>query len=274
MYDYTARPIYMILTKGDCMFAIERIRIIKNHLIKDRHVSVAKLSSLLGVTEVTIRRDLEKLEDEGFLKRAHGGAIINDFQDETIAEEPADDKDIQRQEIADTVMHLVSDGEFVMLTDGPTNRHIAKALTRKNNLTVLTNDLKIALEFSGSSTNKLILLGGDLDGHAVYGQLSTNNMRDFSINHLIVEADGICERTGVTVSSISKASLIQQACKTADNIMLICLAELFGEKSFYRVGNIDMASKIVTNSTLDDAYKNHLFDLNIPLYTSMNIYEE
>jgi len=58
------------------MFAIERIKIIKDYLNKDKHVSVAKLSSLLNVTEVTIRRDLEKLEGEGFLKRAHGGAVL------------------------------------------------------------------------------------------------------------------------------------------------------------------------------------------------------
>ncbi len=257
------------------MFAIERIKIIKNHLIKDRHVSVAKLSGLLGVTEVTIRRDLEKLESEGFLKRAHGGAIINDFQEDLAGvEESSDEKDIYRQEIADTVMHLVSDNDFIMLTDGKTNRHIAKMLTRKNNLTVLTNDIKIAMEFSGCPTNKLILLGGDLDGDAVFGQLTTNNMMDFSINHLIVEVDGICKKTGVTVSSISKASLIQQACRTADNVFLVCLANLFGEKSFYRVGDISIASKVVTNSTLPDDYKDYLFDLDIPLYTSMNIYEE
>lgn len=255
------------------MFAIERIRIIKNHLIKDRHVSVAKLSNLLGVTEVTIRRDLEKLESEGFLKRAHGGAIINDFEDTLPIEEFTDDQNVHRQEIADTVMHLVSDNDFIMLTDGPTNQQIARLLTQKNNLTILTNDIKIAFEFADCPSNKLILLGGDLNGHAVFGQLAINNMRDFSINHLIVEADGICKDTGITVSSISKASLIQQACRTADSVLLVCLATLFGEKSFCRVGDIDIASKVVTNSALADPYKDYLFDKNIPLYTSMNIYE-
>jgi len=254
------------------MFAIERIRIIKDYLIKDRHVSVAKLSSLLNVTEVTIRRDLEKLEKEGFLKRAHGGAVLNETN-EAVSEEIEDPYTQERDEIADTVFHLVSDNDIIMLTDGLTNRQIAKKLKQKNNLTVLTNDLKIALEFSDAPGNNMILLGGNLDEHAVYGQLAINNMRNFSLNHLIMEVDGISRDTGVTVSSISKASLIQESCRAAQTVTVICLADYFGEKSFYRIGDPTIANKIITNSTLADGYKNYIFDLNIPLYTSVEIYE-
>ena len=257
------------------MFAIERIKIIKDYLTKDKHVSVAKLSSLLNVTEVTIRRDLEKLESEGFLKRAHGGAVLNADLDEPYAfENLEDDHTLQMMEISDTIFHLVSDNDIIMLTDGPTNLAAARKLTHKKNLTVLTNDLRIALEFSSSPSNKLILLGGDLDECAVYGQLAINNMQNFSLSHLIVEVEGISKKTGITVSSISKASLIQQACKMAQTVSVVCLADHFGAKSFYRVGDLDIADKIITNSTLNDAYKDYLFDLNIQLYTSVNIYEE
>lgn len=257
------------------MFAIERIKIIKDYLNKDKHVSVAQLSSLLNVTEVTIRRDLEKLESEGFLKRAHGGAVLNADTEETyVFEDSEDDHAMQMMEISDTIFHLVSDNDIIMLTDGPTNLMAARRLTHKKNLTVLTNDLKIALEFSSSPNNKLILLGGDLDESAVYGQLAINNMQNFSLNHLIVEVEGVSKKTGITVSSISKASLIQEACKMAETVSVVCLADHFGSKSFYRVGGLDIADKIITNSTLDDSYKDFLFDLNIQLYTSVDIYEE
>ncbi len=257
------------------MFAIERIKIIKDYLNKDKHVSVAQLSSLLNVTEVTIRRDLEKLESEGFLKRAHGGAVLNADTEETyVFEDSEDDHAMQMMEISDTIFHLVSDNDIIMLTDGPTNLMAARKLTHRKNLTVLTNDLKIALEFSSSPNNKLILLGGDLDESAVYGQLAINNMQNFSLNHLIVEVEGVSKKTGITVSSISKASLIQEACKMAETVSVVCLADHFGSKSFYRVGGLDIADKIITNSTLDDSYKDFLFDLNIQLYTSVDIYEE
>ena len=95
----------------------------KNYLIKDQKVSVAKLSELLDVTEVTIRRDLEKLEKEGFLKRTHGGAVLMDYVDDTIWEENEELKDVLLyQEIADTAYHLVNDGAAIMLTNGPVKR--------------------------------------------------------------------------------------------------------------------------------------------------------
>lgn len=257
------------------MFAIERIKIIKDYLLKDKHVSVARLSSLLNVTEVTIRRDLEKLEHEGFLRRAHGGAVlIEDLEETLVLENTEDNHALQIMEIADTIFHLVSDNDIIMLTDGPANLMAAKKLTHKKNLTVLTNDLRIALEFSSSPSNKLILLGGDLDESAVYGQLAINNMQNFSLGHLIVEVEGVSKQTGITVSSISKASLIQEACKMAETVSVVCLADYFGAKSFYRVGALELATKVITNSTLSDTYKNYLFDLNIQLYTSLDIYEE
>lgn len=256
------------------MFAIERTNIIKNSLIKDGRVSVAQLSELLNVAEGTIRRDLEKLEQEGFLRRTHGGAVLCD----TVPAEPMFDTAEQdtflsaRQEIADMVSHLINDGDSIMLTDGLTNRQIAKLLSKKNDLTVLTNDLAIAAEFSGG-TNHVILLGGDLFGSAVYGQLTIDNMRVFAIQHLIVEADGVSPETGITVSSINKASLIQQARKCADQMILICLSQLFGVKSFCRAGALDTANRIVTDSGLEDRYKDQIFELDIPLYTSVDIYE-
>ena len=201
--------------------------------------------------------------------------MLNADPEETyVFEDSEDDYTPQMMEISDTIFHLVSDNDIIMLTDGPTNLMAAKKLTHKKNLTVLTNDLRIALEFSSSPSNKLILLGGDLNESAVYGQLAINNMQNFSLNHLIVEVEGVSKKTGITVSSISKASLIQEACKMAENVSVVCLADHFGSKSFYRVGGLDIADKIITNSTLDDSYKDYLFDLNIQLYTSVNIYEE
>jgi len=256
------------------MFAAERIKIIKNYLLKEQKVSVAKLSELLNVTEVTIRRDLEKLEKEGFLERTHGGAILKEFKEEESVEEFVDIYKTQRQEIAETAYHLVSDNDMIMITEGLTNACIARKLAQKNNLTVLTNDMRVAMEFAGSPMNNLILLGGDLKEYAVYGQMTENNLQYFSVKHLFVEVDAINKQSGIMVSSISKASFIQKAIRAAEIVSVVCLANNFGEKSLYRVGSVDLADKIITNSELDDAYKDYLFGLNIQVYTSVDIYEE
>ncbi len=257
------------------MFAIERIRIIKNYLIKDQKVSVAKLSELLNVTEVTVRRDLEKLEKEGFLKRTHGGAVLMDYVDEAVWEENDEIKDILiYQEIADTAYHLVNDGDAIMLTNGPVNAFIAKALTGRNNLTIVTNDLSIASAFVHSTTNNLILLGGDLEESAVYGQMTIDNMRNFSFDHIFVEIDGLSDTVGITVSSTKKATLIQHAIKLAESITVVCLSKYFGAKSLYRVGNLGIANRVLTDSNLEDRHKQYIFNHNIPLFTSIDVYED
>jgi DeoR/GlpR family transcriptional regulator of sugar metabolism len=256
------------------MFAIERIRIIKNYLLKDHKVSVAKLSELLNVTEVTIRRDLEKLEAEGFLKRTHGGAVLFDPDAEPIRDESDSFEDVQLcKEIADTAFHLVSDGDAIMLPTGNINAYIAKALSTRSNLTVVTNDLQIAAAFAHSPANSLILLGGGLDENAVYGQMTIDNLRNFSFDHIFIEIDGFSETVGITVSSTKKATLIQQSIKLADSVTLVCLSRYFGSKSVYRVGNLNIAHRVLTDSRLKDQYKKYIYNQNIPLFTSIDVYE-
>ncbi len=255
------------------MYAKERKRIIKKFLAENGKVSVGSLSELLEVSEVTIRRDLEMLEDEGFLQRTHGGAIINETEPPLFSAAEDTKTLAQQHEIADTAYHFIADGDIVMLMHGPTNLAIAKRLAKHQNLTVLTNDLLIALEFAASPTNKLIMLGGDLENHAVYGQLAINNLSHFSLNHIFVEVDGITLKSGLTVNSISKASLIQQACSNANIVTVVCLPDNFGTDAFFRVGPVTMPSRILTSPSLDDRFKRDLFDKNIRLYTSVDLYE-
>ncbi len=256
------------------MFAIERVKIIKNHLLKEQKVSVSKLSELLDVTEVTIRRDLEKLESEGFLKRTHGGAVLMDYVEESALGENEESKDILLyQEIADTALHLVNDGEAIMLTNGTVNTYIAKALSEHSNLTIVTNDLMIASAFSHSPGNTLILLGGDLEENALFGQMTIDNLRNFSFDHIFIEIDGFSETVGITVSSTKKATLIQQAIKQADSVTMVCLSRFFGVKSLYRVGNLGLSHRVLTDSNLEDKYKNYIYNQNIPLFTSIDVYE-
>lgn len=257
------------------MFAIERLKIIKNYLIKENQVEVAALSKILNVSEVTIRRDLEKLEKEGFLSRIHGGAVLN----KEIVTTPItaiEDQNIEEcMEIANIAIHMIKDNDVIMLTNGPINLQIAKQLSCKSNVTVLTNDILIALELSSFLSIKVVLLGGDVDysNKAVFGTLTSLNIEKFFVNKIFVEVDGVSTETQITVSSIEKASLIQQATIKANEKIIVCLAEAFGRTSFYKVDDLNIADKIVSSSSMDDNYKSYIFNQDIPLFTSMNTFE-
>ncbi|MDF1569189.1 MAG: DeoR family transcriptional regulator, partial [Spirochaetaceae bacterium] len=99
------------------MYAIERVRIIKKYMEDHGQAQVHGLSRLLGVSEVTVRRDLERLENDGWLTRTHGGAVVNNQETVDplleVLEEPEDDE--VRDEIAGVALRMVEDGDVIML---------------------------------------------------------------------------------------------------------------------------------------------------------------
>lgn len=257
------------------MFAIERIRIIKNYLVEKKQVEVNQLSQMLGVSEVTIRRDLEKLEGEEFLTRTHGGAVLG-----SIKELSSDNVEASLLkdyiEIAKIAIRMINDDDVIMLTNGSINLEIAKQLTSKNKVTVLTNDLNIASHIMEAQSAKVVLLGGDIDFHtkAVFGTLTINNLKNFFVNRIFIEVDGISSKLELTVPNIDMATFIQESAKNADERIILCTSSAFEKNSFYRAGLVsDLCDKLITNHTISDQQKNNIFKANIQLFTSIDLFE-
>ncbi len=168
------------------MFASERSKIIKGILMKKNHISVTNLSEMLNVSEVTIRRDLEKLEKEKFLTRTHGGAYLNE---DILSSDEVDDNEVdeddpyfeERLEISRIAAQMVDDDDSLILTSGKTNMCIARKLINKKNLTVLTNDINIASELSVNSSIKITMPGGELNSGSMTlsGKLTEENIKKF-----------------------------------------------------------------------------------------------
>lgn len=256
------------------MFALERIKIIKRFLVENSQVEVSKLSETLGVSEVTIRRDLEKLEKEGFLTRTHGGAIRN-LEAAVLCREEEPEENEKCREISEIASNMVHDNDVIMFTNGPINRAIASRLGDRQNLTVLTNDVELALELSEFSNMKVSLLGGDLDSSskAVYGKLAESNLSKFFVNKVFIEVDGVNRSMGYSVSSTEKASLIQQAISNSNSAIFVFTTDVVDKTAFFHVGEISIADRIVTNNNISDEYKHFIFENEVQLFTSINMYE-
>ena len=262
------------------MFAIERIKIIKNYLIENKQLEVNILSKMLNVSEVTIRRDLEKLEREGFITRTHGGAILNSedtISNEDISENTNYEEATDYNDIADIAIEMINDDDVIMLSNGIINLSIAKKLTNKNNLTVVTNDILIATELTNHQIVKVILLGGVIDHStkSVFGTITIDNLNLFYVNKLFIEVNGISSNLDVTVSSINMASLIQASIKNSNERIVLCSSEAFKKNSFYKIGKLsEITDKIITSSNIDDNSKTEIFNNNIQLFTSINAFED
>jgi DeoR family transcriptional regulator, fructose operon transcriptional repressor len=261
------------------MFAVERINIIKSYLRERGKLDVHSMSEMLGVSEVTVRRDLEKLEAEGFLTRMHGGAMLNNRESGPEAQGRLSDEERtieeSRDEIARIALLLIEDGDVIMLADGPIARLIARALAGRSNVTVLTNDIEASIEVSSQAGNRAVLLGGspDPECRAVFGSLAQANIQKFFVSKLFIEADGISEQLQLTVSSQEKAALIKEAIACAETKIILCETSRFGHNAFYRLGALSLATKVITNTNAPEAFKSRAFEMDIPLFTSVNAFE-
>jgi DeoR/GlpR family transcriptional regulator of sugar metabolism len=259
------------------MFAPERIRIIKGLLSDKKSINVSELSTILNVSEVTIRRDLEKLEGEGFLTRTHGGAILNENAS-TEEEEVYIDEDPyhqQRLEISEIAGHMIEDNDVVILGPGATNLYIARKILTKKNVTVLTNDLNIASELSSSPGIKVIIPGGDLDvaSMTLIGKLTEENLRNFFVSKAFIEVEGVSMQRGYTVQSIDRASVLREMLNICREKIIVCPFKSFDNIAFSQVGSLAIANKVITNPTIPDLYKKYFFENNIQLFTAFNSYE-
>lgn len=260
------------------MFAPERLRLIKGILLDKKHINVSDLSTILNVSEVTVRRDLEKLEKEGFLTRTHGGAILNDYdpsEDDVRTPPDSDPYYERRAEISGIAAHMIEDNEVILLGQGPTNLHIAKKILGKRNLTVLTNDLHIASELAANTGIKVILPGGDLDPAAMVltGKLTEENIRSFYVSKAFIEVEGVSMQRGYTVQSMDRASLVREMLGITKERIIVCPDICFDNIAFSRIGPLTAANKVITNPSVPDGYKNYYFENSIQLFTAFNSYE-
>ncbi|MFA6507658.1 MAG: DeoR/GlpR family DNA-binding transcription regulator [Treponemataceae bacterium] len=265
------------------MFALERVRVIRNYLAEHRQAEVHALSSLLAVSEVTVRRDLEKLEEDGFLVRTHGGAILAEagaglvpFRGEK-GDNPLSDVSVQAlaDEVGRNAARLVSDGDTVMITCGPLTRALARSLSERRGVTVLTNDLEVARVVSLQDANRAVLLGGEVDptDQAVYGALSLDDLQRFHVDRLFAELDGFGEDFELSSGTQEKAALIREGRARTREFVILCTADRFFRNAFFRFGVASGGDTVVTDRTIDDIVKRRLFEANLRLFISQDIFE-
>ncbi len=257
------------------MFALERIRLIRKYLEEHHQAEVHALSGLLAVSEVTIRRDLEKLEHDGFLVRTHGGAILSEDQDYSEEQGESDASTVLVDEVGRLAARLIADGDTVMLSGGRLPRSLARSLAVRSGLTVLTNDILVAREIATQAENRVVLLGGDLDPDelSVYGALALDDLQHFHVDRLFAELDGFGDGLELSASTQQKAALIREARLRARQFVILCLAESFSRNAFFRFGSVSPADTVVTDRTLSDEAKMRLFRANVRLFTSVDVFE-
>ncbi len=252
------------------MFAIERQKVIKNMILEQGQVEVNTLSQILNVSEVTIRKDLDKLQKDLVLIRTHGGAILQEDKKENL--EIFSETD---DELGVIGSMLIEDGDTIMLLNGEISRNIAKKLEDKKNLTIITNDLILAQSIIIQNNSKVILIGGEMDfvDFALYGPIAINNVQEFFVNKSFIEIDGLSEELEITCKNPNKAMLIKACLNNCNEKIFMFKSKNYKNKSLYKIGNMEIATKVLSTVDISDELKDKLFSMDIKIYTPVNILE-
>lgn len=257
------------------MLPIKRLEEIKRILTENKQADVPSLAQELNVTEATIRRDLEKLENEQFLTRTHGGAVLNEQEPAEISlfQLPDNDKDVYSN-IGKIAAQFIQHNQVIFLGPGLCSRFIVRNLQSKMNVTILTTDLMVAHDCAVHSPNvSVILPGGNVNPSTLNlsGTMTSNTLDSFYFDASFFDIDGITMKRGYSVSSVNTAYLIQHVFEISKKNFALCPYDRFNSEAPAIVGDINMFPSVITNERADASYKEYYFKHKIQVFATFNI---
>ena len=233
------------------MLAIERRNQILATLEIERRVLVSELAKKYAITEETIRRDLEKLENEGLLKKTYGGAVV---VDNLSAELPykmrAETNKTQKLAIAEKIYKLISPKENIMLDASSTCVHIARRLKNKDSLTIITNSVEILVECSNADNISTVSTGGVLRGSSLSlaGSGATFVLNQLTADKAIISCKGLDFERGVMESSLEEADIKRTMAANAKELILAVDSSKFNRLSFAKTLDLLQVNTVVSDN--------------------------
>ena len=255
------------------MFPAQRIEMIKNILRQQKSADISTLTSMLGVSNVTIRKYLDQLEEEGFLTKVHGGAILAETN-ETSDSSETDIFDQTNRQIADLAAQLIEDNETVFLGPGNACCHLASCLLEKKNITIVTNSIPAA-EILGPYIDNIFFLGGKIvhnsDAFFTIGPTLIQELENIFVSKAFFTPSGIDSFAGITIDNPLLLPLYQTLDKISKQTVILADASHFDKIALNRLSEITHYSTYVTGSDVSEDYKTFFFNHNIKLLTAYDI---
>ena len=248
------------------MLAIERKNEILDKLRTEQRVLVSDLAEYYHVTEETIRRDLDKLEKEGYATKTYGGAILGNSTKTDLSYTIRNKTNVEaKNQIAAIASRLIEDGDHLMLDDSSTSLYLAKKLKEKKNLTVITNSVELVVELNGVEGWTIILTGGRLkpESLALVGDQTQQSLRRYHVDKAVMSCKGLDLEAGVTDSSEFHSQTKQSMLHCAKKRILILDSSKFDKVSFIDIAPLDTFDTVVTNTAPSRAWLDCFAEHNV-----------
>lgn len=232
------------------MLGIERRQKIIDKLQHERKVYVADLSNALQVTQETVRRDLEKLENDGLLRRSYGGAVLANptNEDLSFANRTAVNYDL-KQNIAQKAAALVANGSTVMADSSSTVLSLVDALQGKKEITIVTNSIKLMSDYASAGFS-MVASGGDLRPNSLclVGTEACRALTRYNVDLAIVSCKGLDRNHGITESNEPESTIKQYMARQAKTRMLLADHTKFDQVVFAKSLDWSEVDYLITDS--------------------------
>ena len=241
-------------------------------LRQNSNVSVSELSAQFGVSEVTIRKDLNLLKERNLLVRTRGGAIMHEVGNQD------DDTNIrfkrlahyrEKQAIGRAAADLIEEGDTIIIDSGTTAFQVAANLHKFQNLTVLTNALNVAQEVLSYKRFNVILLGGNIrnSSESVVGALAESNLKMFYCDKLFLGVDSFSTENGLSTPSIEEANINQIMISRSRKVIAVFDSSKVNKRSLAFITTLDNIDAVVTDEGMDKSMRSQLKAMNIDVVT-------
>jgi DeoR family L-fucose operon activator len=239
-------------------------------LVNERgSIRVTELSDLCLVTEETIRRDLDRLEQAGRLRRSHGGAVsVKDQQPEI----PYFEREIthaeEKRRIAEAAVKLIQPKDRILLDASSTAWYMAASMPDIP-LTVLTNSIKVAMELSSKEKIEVISTGGILASRSLsyVGPLAERSLDAYHVDKAFFSCKGVHLERGISESNELQARIKHKMVGMADQVILLADSSKFGVQAFTHVADLSAVDTIITDGQLSGELRTQLLERQIAVTT-------
>jgi DeoR family transcriptional regulator, deoxyribose operon repressor len=266
--------IVRILRENGVFMSYERKKRIGSiiHLIQQKkEISVKEIAEVMHVSEMTIRRDLDALEQQGVVNRTHGGAVLlvptTSVSFPYILREQFTKNTREKTLIGIKAASMVQPHETIFLDSGTTTPFIAKNMNPDLPVTVLCYTFTNALEFYQRNNANLILLGGLLhrDSNIFYSVDNYELIRKTRADKAFISTGGFDPQMGLTTFFDYEAVIKREMIRSAKHIILVADSTKFGNISVTHFAELDEIDTIITDDSLSEEYRKIIVNRGIKL---------
>ena len=246
----------------------ERHELILETLIKNESVQVSALSTLLGVSSVTIRKDLTDLEKDNKLYRSHGKAIlINPYINNRSVNEKEKLATEEKNNIGKAAAAMITKDDSIIIASGTTVHALARCIRPIHKLTVISASLPVSEILANNEAIEIIQLGGTLrhSSNSVVGKYAEGILSNFCCSKLFLGVDGIDLEFGITTTDVREADLNREMMHIAQKTIVLADSSKFRRRGFSKIANIEDIDIIITDAGIPNSIAQQIEDMGIEL---------